>query len=148
MPFPSFDTDGNLPPGVYPVALGEALAHFGRGSVQRRIVAARLEQIHCLTASTGRLARFVVFGSFVTDKSDPRDVDIVLVMDDAFDLSSVAADVAVVFRHADADTQLGASVFWTTRSGGMGGVDAFIDHWQVRRGGGLRGIVEILPEKS
>ena len=63
-------------------------------------------------------------------------------------MSSVAADAAVVFRHADADAQLGASVFWTTRSGAMGGVDAFINHWQVRRGGGFRGIVEILPEES
>ena len=111
-------------------------------------MAARLEQIYHLAASTGHLARFVVFGSFVTDKPDPQDVDIVMVMDDAFDVSAIAADAAVVFRHTDADAQLGASVFWATRSGALGGEDAFIEHWQVRRGGGLRGIVEILPEVS
>jgi len=30
------------------------------------------------------LARFAVFGSFVTDKAEPNDVDIVLIMEDAF----------------------------------------------------------------
>jgi hypothetical protein len=35
-------------------------------------------------------------------------------------------------------------VFWTKRSGALGGEQAMIEYWQVRREGGRRGIVEIV----
>ncbi len=134
-----------MPPGVYPVTLAEALSRFGHGSVQRRLVANRLARVHCLATSTNALARLVVFGSFVTAKPDPRDIDLVLVMEDAFDVNSVSDEVAVIFRHAEADDRLGASVFWTTRTGAYGGEQAMVEYWQARRKGGLRGILGNSP---
>ena len=145
---PEFNADGDLPPGIYPVTLAEALNRFGHGSPQRQIVAGRLARIYRLVVSTRCLARFVVFGSFVTAKPDPHDVDVVIIMEDAFDLSVVSGEAAVVFRHAEADTQLGASVFWTTRSGAFGGEQAMIEYWQTRRQGGSRGILEIVHGAS
>ena len=112
MPLPDFNADGDLPPGVYPVTLAEALARFGGGSARRRVVSNRLVRLHELATSTGCVARFVVFGSFVTAKPDPRDVDVVLIMEDRFDVSAVTGDAAAVFSHSDADARLGASVFW------------------------------------
>ena len=56
------------------------LERFGRGSVQRCAVADRLQRVYQLVISTGQLARFVVFGSFVTAKEEPNDVDIILIM--------------------------------------------------------------------
>ena len=147
MALPEFDADGDLPPGVYSVTLPEVLARFGYGSPQRRVVAGRLAYLYHLSASTGQVARFVVFGSFVTAKPDPRDVDVVLIMEDAFDIDDVIDEAIVVFRHAEADAQLGASVFWTTRSGAFGGEQAMVEYWQVRREGGQRGIIEIVPER-
>jgi len=95
---------------------------------------------------TGQLARFVVFGSFVTAKAEPNDIDIILLMEDTFDLATVTGEAALVFQHLEAQARFGASVFWTRRSGAMGGEQAMIEYWQVRRQGGHRGIVEILPE--
>ena len=68
--------------GVYPVTLAEVLSRFGGGTAQRQAVAGRLVRIYQLAVSTGFLARFVVFGSFVTAKPEPRDVDVILVMED------------------------------------------------------------------
>lgn len=51
-----------------------------------------------------------------------------------------------MFRHMEADARFGASVFWTTRSGAIGGEQAMIEYWQARREGGRRGIVEIVEE--
>src|SRR5687768_5669794 len=103
MALPPFNSDGDLPPGVFQVTLNEALDRFGAGSAQRRAVGNRLARVHQLASSTGHLARFVVFGSFVTAKVEPRDVDVVLLMEDSFDVGSVAREVAVVFQHAEAD---------------------------------------------
>jgi hypothetical protein len=148
MNLPSFNSDGDLPPGVYKVTLAEALSRFGRGTQQRQIVASRLSRIYQLVVSTGHLARFIVFGSFVTAKTEPDDVDLVFIMEDSFEVNAVAEDVAVVFRHDEADAQLGASIFWTKRSGAFGGEQAMVEYWQLRREGGFRGILEIIPETA
>lgn len=145
---PAFNEEGDLPPGVHRATLAEVLERFGQGSVQRRAVAARLSRLHQLAVSTGQLARFVVFGSFVTAKADPNDVDVVLLMEDSFDLAAVTGEAALVFQHLEADAHFGASVFWTKRAGALGGEQAMIDYWQLRRGGGQRGIVEIVVEGS
>ena len=47
-------------------------------------MALRLERIYRLASQTGYLARFVVFGSFVTTKPRPNDVDVFMLMEDTF----------------------------------------------------------------
>lgn len=147
MALPAFNDEGDLPPGVHRAGLKEILERFGQGSVQRCAVADRLNRLYQLAAATGQLARFVVFGSFVTAEEDPNDVDVVLLMEETFDLGSVMGEAALVFQHMEADAHFGASVFWTRRSGVMGGEQAMIEYWQVRRDGGRRGIVEIVSEE-
>ncbi len=148
MALPAFNQEGDFPPGVYRATLAEVAARLGQGSAQRRIVAARLERICRLADSTGHLARFVVFGSFVTAKAEPDDVDIVLLMEDAFDLGSMKGEAALLFLHREAQACFGASVFWTSRSGALGGEQAMIEHWQIRREGRQRGMMEIVREAT
>lgn len=148
MALPAFTQYGDLPPGVHGATLSEVLQRFGQGSVQRRAVADRLNRIYQLAASTGELARFVIFGSFVTAKAEPNDIDLILLMQDTFDLASVPGEAALLFQHLGADSRFGASIFWARRSGAMGGEQAMIEYWQVRREGGQRGIVEIRSEEQ
>ena len=146
MPLPAFNEDGDLPPGVHRATLSEVLARFGQGSVQRGAVADRLSRIYQLAISTGQVARVAVFGSFITAKAEPNDIDILLLMEDTFDLATVTGEAALVFQHLEAHAHFGASIFWTRRSGAIGGEQAMIEYWQARREGGQRGIVEVLPE--
>src|SRR5436190_603129 len=111
MPLPVLTQSGELPPGVHRATLSEVLERFGQGSVQRRAVADRLQRVYELMTSTGQLARFVVFGSFVTAKDEPNDVDIIVLMEDAFDLAAVTGEAALPFQHMEADAHFGASVF-------------------------------------
>jgi hypothetical protein len=101
-----------------------------------------------LAKITGYLARFVVFGSFVTDKPEPNDIDVLIVMDDAFDVDTLQGEAALLFDHAAADAHFGASVFWVRRLAAFGGEQAMVEYWQVKRGGGRRGIVEIVEGTS
>ena len=66
----------------------EALRRFAKGSRQRFAVAQRLERIYHVAVGTGHLARFVVFGSFVSAKKEPVDVDVFLLMQDTLDRKS------------------------------------------------------------
>jgi hypothetical protein len=97
---------------VHPAALGEVLDRFGRGSAQRKAVALRLERVDYRARSAGHLARFIVFGSFVTDVADPNDVDVFLLMEDTFDATRLTGEGRLLFDHAAAQAHFGASVFW------------------------------------
>lgn len=146
MPLPSLNARGDLPPAVHGATLSEVLERFGKGSAQRTIVARRLERIYRVAHATGSLARFAVFGSFVTGKLAPNDVDVFLVMDDAFDVGRVTGQARLLFDHAAAQAYFGASVFWLRRQAALGGEQATIEDWQLTRDGSRRGVVEVLPE--
>jgi len=87
-----------------------------------------------------------VFGSFVTHKSEPNDVDVFLLMEDSFDADGLVGEARLVFDHPAADTHFGASVFWTRRLAAFDGEQTAVEFWQTKRDGGLRGIVEIVGE--
>jgi hypothetical protein len=123
--------------------LREVLGRFGVGSGQRKALALRLARVHRVSQSTGHLARFVVFGSFATSKSEPNDVDVLLVKADAFDASELTGEAPLLFEHGAAQAHFGASVFWLRRLAAWPTEQAAVEFWQVKRGGGRRGIVEI-----
>ncbi len=68
MSLPNFTDDGDLPVGVYRVSLEKVIEHFGKGSAKRQQIAQRLERIHKIAFSAGKIAHFIIFGSFVTAK--------------------------------------------------------------------------------
>jgi hypothetical protein len=146
MALPDFNDDGDLPPGVHSATLAEVLYRFGYGTSQRVAVGDRLRRIYELVIATGHLRRFVIFGSFITAQSDPNDIDVVLIMEDSFDLASVDGEAQLLFHYLQAEARFGASIFWATRSGAFGGEQAMIEYWQVKRDGGKRGIVEVVLE--
>jgi hypothetical protein len=97
-----------------------------------------------LAARTGQLCRFVIFGSYITAKLDPNDVNIILVMDDDFHRDEMPLELRGLFDHSVAQARHGASVFWVKPSALIGDrVDDFIAHWQAKRDGAKRGIIEV-----
>lgn len=142
--WPEYDTDGDLPQDIYQATLAEVIQHFGTSTLQRRIVARRLERIYKLAHTTGQVARFIVFGSFVTAKPKPQDVDIFILMEDTFDVSRVAGEAAIIFDHMAAENVEGASIFWIRRAAAIGGEQEALKYWQIKRDKTKRGIVEVV----
>lgn len=103
----------------------------------------RLVRVHELAAATGHMKRFVVFGSFVTAKPEPNDVDVFLIMHDTFDLTQVTGEARLVFDHAAAQAHFGASIFWLRSLTALPGEEEAIASWQLKRDGIPRGIVEV-----
>jgi len=143
---PEFNQNGDLPPGGYRVSLDEAVRRFGNGSPQRQAVTDRLRRVYDLAQRTGAVQRFLVFGSYVTDKPAPNDVDIVLIMQDSFAVADCPEDVKLLFDHEQADQEFGASIFWIRPSLLiLETLEEFIAHWQVKRDNTHRGILEVIP---
>jgi hypothetical protein len=145
MPLPDFDVSGDLPADVYRVTLKEVIQRFSSVSGSRGVCALRLVHVHELARRTGHLQRFVIFGSYLTNQPNPKDIDVVLVMDDAFRLEECPIESRGLFDHAVAQARYGASIFWIRPRLLIGeGVDDFIAYWQLKRDGSRRGIVEVI----
>ncbi|HEV2912631.1 MAG TPA: hypothetical protein VGX92_04885 [Pyrinomonadaceae bacterium] len=144
MPLPNFNRAGDLPEGLHRATIDETLARFGTGPPKRQAVAVQLRRIYALARETGRLERFIIFGSFITGKPEPNDVDIVLIMRDDFVLGDCDKETGKLFNHMQAEEEFKANIFWIRPSMiVLESLDQFIEHWQVKRDRTRRGIVEV-----
>jgi len=144
MPLPHFDSQGELPAGVHQATMDEIIARFGSGTPQRQAVTTRLLRIYHLIQATGKLERLIIFGSYITTKLNPNDVDLVLVLTDDFNLQACDEETHLLFEHTRATEEFGASIFWIRPSMLLlEPLDEFIAHWQIKRDPTRRGIVEV-----
>jgi len=144
---PDFNNQGDLPPGIHKVTLREVIERFGTTPAKRKVLALRLDRIYKLAVGTGHVARFIVFGSFITDKAEPNDVDVFILMENSFEFDKLVGEVRLLFDHGTAQTHFGCSLFWIRRLAAFDGEQATIEHWQIKRNGELRGIIEIVAEE-
>jgi len=146
MPLPEFNEFGDLPEGNHSASFAEVVARFGSGTAQRIVATDRLHRIYQLAVATGHLDRLVVFGSYVSDVKEPNDVDVILVMRNDFRSEDCRAESAILFDHARANDELGASIFWVRPDMLLGEpLEQFLAFWQTKRDGRRRGVVEIQP---
>ena len=117
---PELTGEGELPPGVHVADWQEFQARFCSSSLRRVWLSGRLQALLALAATNGKLRRVFIWGSFVTAKPAPKDLDILLIMDDDFEVDELAAPAQAVFDsvRARADVPIGCflgSVFHRTR---------------------------------
>jgi uncharacterized protein DUF6932 len=66
--------------------------------------------------ATACLDRFIVFGSYITAKAEPNDVDVFLVMSGQFEIDNQTGATREMFIHRHAQRTFNASVFGSTGS--------------------------------
>ena len=66
---------GFLPRGINSATLSEVVERFGKGSTARAKQAELLGQVVAAVKSCSTIKRVLVWGSFVTDKPEPNDLD-------------------------------------------------------------------------
>ena len=144
MTLPALTISGDLPVGAHPTTLTEVLEVFANATLQRRQVGARLKRLYELVASTDGVKRFIVFGSFITRKPDPNDIDVFLVMHNEFDIGALTGEARLAFDHAIAQAHFGVSVFWLRQLAALPDEEHAIANWAIKRDGSVRGLVEII----
>ena len=77
MPIPSFGAEGLLPPGLHGATLEEVLERFGQASAQRRLISDSLRWAVAAARKAG-IKRFILDGSFIDAKRNPKDADCAL----------------------------------------------------------------------
>jgi hypothetical protein len=141
---PAFNEEGNLPEGIHLAAEEEVFVRFASPSARRQWLGERLRNLMALAKSTGRLARVFLWGSFVTNKEVPNDLDVLLVMSPEFTVDALPPRSQIVFDHVQARLRFQADVFWTKVSIDPQVLDLWLDTYQTGKDFIRRGIVEVI----
>ena len=83
MTIPALQENGLLPPGLYLADLDETWERFGHISERRRVLFNRL-QMFVDAARHVKAVRMFIAGSYVTAKTNPGDVDVVIWVGERF----------------------------------------------------------------
>ena len=81
MILPELNTDGYLAPGIYLASLDEVLARFGAGSLARERQSNLLRLVVESARKYPTIKRALIWGSFVSAKPEPGDLDYSIVVD-------------------------------------------------------------------
>jgi predicted nucleotidyltransferase len=140
---PELTAEGDLPPGVHGADWQEFQSRFGCSSPRRVWLSGRLRELVELAAISGKLRRVFVWGSFVTAKPVPKDLDILLIMDEDFEVEAIAAVAQTVFDSVRARLLFESDVFWARASIGNEALQLWLETYQISRSFRKRGIVEL-----
>jgi hypothetical protein len=97
MPMPDLNADGFLPPGTHDAGLEDIAETFGQSATRRAL----MNNLRRYVAEVRRwpLAQaLLVDGSFVTNKQDPNDIDVALVLRGDYDLRRQVSPVEYNLR--------------------------------------------------
>jgi len=110
------------------------------------VLAERLEELLRVARATGQLQRAFLWGSFPTDASFPRDLDLFLLMQAGFDQAfrHLPPTQRDVFEHDRARLRFEADVFWATAAIGIEARTAWLNVYQLSRDMVPRGIIEVI----
>jgi hypothetical protein len=104
MPIPPFNEHGWLPEGIHDCTLDEVSSRFGlfQESDQRPRLWAKFVEFLIEVRRTGLVRRVMLDGSFVTAKSDPIDIDLLLIVDADHDFPPVYDPANIICLHKNA----------------------------------------------
>jgi predicted nucleotidyltransferase len=122
---PVFDNDGNLPEGIHRISQPDLLNYFGSSSSRRKWLGERIKELLDLAKATGKIERIFIWGSFVTAKDSPNDLDVFIVVNDNFDEETLD-NYDTLFNYAKAKMRFYADVFWTRISSGEDAISSLL----------------------
>ena len=140
---PALNDFGELPVGVHWADWEEFQHRFGRSSSRRVWLSGRLRALLELAATSGKLLRIFIWGSFVTSKAAPGDLDVLLIMREDFEVNGLNAPAQVIFDSVKAKLLFESDVFWARVSIGQEALELWLDTYQTSRSFRKRGIVEL-----
>jgi hypothetical protein len=80
-----------------------------------------------LGGASGQLNRAFIWGSFVTSKPAPKDLDVPLIMDEDFEVDQVSSPARAVFDSVRARLLFESDVFWARSSIGSELLDLWLE---------------------
>jgi hypothetical protein len=140
---PDFAEDGLLPVGIYHATREEFRRRFGifNRSDRRLRIFEKLDRLLDEAANSGIVKRILVAGSFVTEKPEPNDFDVILVLDGSIVQRELRPFEYNLVSRKMARRLFGGDVIPALE--GSAALERYVEFFQTTRDGRQVGMVEV-----
>ena len=124
-------------------SLEEIGKRFGTTTPRRQFLFGRLQAVVNHLLSTGSVRNIYLFGSFVSGKASPNDIDLFVVMESGFTTAHLRGEALEVFQHDRCKIRYHADVFWVTGAIGNERITDLLDVFSRDREKREQPIIEV-----
>ena len=116
---------------------------FGTSTPRRQFLFRQLEIIIDQLLVTRNVGQIYLFGSFVSGKASPNDVDLLVVMNAGFSTIQIGGKVLELFQHDVCMIRYHADLFWVTEAVGNARIEDLLEVFSRDREGRTQSVVEV-----
>jgi predicted nucleotidyltransferase len=128
---------------IQTASLEEIRQRFGTATARRQFLFGRLQALINHLLATGSLKHVYLFGSFVSGKASPNDVDLFAVMEAGFTTAHLSGTALEAFQHDRCKIRYHADVFWVTSAIGEERISDLLDVFSRNREKQQQPIIEV-----
>ena len=124
-------------------SLDDLRLRFGTSTPRRQFLFRQLDIIIDQLRATRKLKRAFLFGSFVSGKASPNDVDLLVVMNAGFSTTQLGGKVSELFQHDVCRIRYHADLFWVTEAVGNARIEDLLEVFSRDREGRVQSVIEV-----
>jgi predicted nucleotidyltransferase len=124
-------------------SLKDLRIRFGTSTPRRQFLFRQLEIIIDQLLATRTLKQVYLFGSFVSGKAFPNDVDLLVVMNAGFSTTQLSGKVLELFQHDVCRIRYHADLFWVTEAVGKAQLEDLLEVFSRDREGQAQSVIEV-----
>lgn len=125
------------------LSLDEIRARFGAATPRRQFLLGRLQALVNHLRATSGVKHVYLFGSFVSGKASPNDVDLFIVMAAGFTTAHLAGRALEPFQHDLCKIHYHADMFWVTEAIGDERINDLLEVFSRNREKQQQPIIEV-----
>jgi len=116
---------------------------FGTSTPRRQFLFRQLEIVIDQLLITRSVKQIYLFGSFVSGKASPNDVDLLVVMNAGFSTTQLGGKVLELFQHDVCRIRYQADLFWVTEVVGNARIEDLLEVFSRDREGRAQSVIEV-----
>ena len=124
-------------------SLDDLRIRFGTSTPRRQFLFRQLEIVIDQLLITGSVKQIYLFGSFVSGKASPNDVDLLVVMNAGFSTTQLGGKVLELFQHDVCRIRYQADLFWVTEVVGNARIEDLLEVFSRDREGRAQSVIEV-----
>jgi predicted nucleotidyltransferase len=128
---------------VSTASIQEIETRFGTSTPRRQFLFQQLQSLINRLRAIGGVKQIFLFGSFVTGKPSPNDIDLFVVMNRTFSTANLRGQDLDIFQHDLCRIKFQADLFWVTESVGADRIKDLLDVFSRDREGQAQPIIEV-----
>jgi predicted nucleotidyltransferase len=124
-------------------SLDDLRIRFGTSTPRRQFLFRQLEIVIDQLLITRSVKQIYLFGSFVSGKASPNDVDLLVVMNAGFSTTQLGGKVLELFQHDVCRIRYQADLFWVTEVVGNPRIEDLLEVFSRDREGRAQSVIEV-----